>query len=114
MLVSLNMTVLALGAAMAGANAEPRPLHLQVEERGDLTIVSVVGFSNDRVTIPYALEVSQRGNRSVQRGVANLPAGQRATLASVRLTGKAALAAELTVGSGGSSDYREQASLPGR
>ena len=101
--------VMAVAFAAAGtltSNAT-RPLHLTVEEQGATTILRVVGAANELSSVAYDLEVTDGGNRSVQRGVAHLDARTETTVVTVRLTPRGQLLARLNVQPVGAASYAE-------
>ena len=104
--------ILELAAIASSANANPqqgavsRPLLMRVDENGSATVVKLIGIATDACTVSYDLEVTQDGNRSVQRGVAQLLKGVPATVATVRLAARP-VTARLIVKPCWAAEYQE-------
>lgn len=107
------LSILEFAAMAFSAAANPqqeaisRPLLMQVDDNGSATVVRLIGLTNDDAcTVSYDLEVTQDGNRSVQRGVAQLRKGVLATVATVRLASRP-LNARLIAKPCGAAEYQE-------
>jgi hypothetical protein len=79
-----------LAAALAAAGSPPvQPLHLDVDESGNLVVIRLVGASPSSWSGRYELEVtggpSGGSSRSMQGGTATLQPGKPVTVATVRL-----------------------------
>lgn len=107
----LQITAILLAAAATPAGNPMKPLKLHVGHQGDANVIRVVGLSDKASSIPYDLQVTDGGNRSVQRGIAHLHPGVQTTVATVTLVSDRRIAAELKVKSG-DTEYIEQFGQP--
>jgi hypothetical protein len=103
-----QLAAILLASAVHQPTSPMKPLRLQVEQQGDATTIRIIGLANEPSSVSYALEVTDGGNRSTQRGVAHLQAGVRATVATVRLVSNRRLSAKLKVRPLAGAEYDEQ------
>ncbi len=113
MLWILQFAALVVSSASPQQKDTARPLTMRVDEDGSATVVNLIGISDYACSVSYDLEVSQGGNRSIQRGVARLHPGLTTTVATVRLAPHP-LYARLAVKPCGLKEYEETFGRPGR
>lgn len=100
--LALAVAVMALGSggAVAGDAVPPlSPIRLAIDQGADSVLLQVNGLTGTACSASYTLEVSGGGNRSTQRGTANLQPNTPVTLVNLRLAspGRRDWSATLTV-----------------
>lgn len=98
-----------LAATSPHSDRPTRPLSLKIGREGDMAIVRVVGLAQAPTSVAYELEISSgsRGNRSVQRGLAQLLPTSETTVATVRVSDPEGVSVKLTVRPPGAPEYQE-------
>ena len=103
----LESAVIAISAAAnPQQEGDLKPLRMRVDKSGLATVVELVGTANNECSVSYELQVTQNGNRSVQRGVVRLRAGAPAIVATVRLAPRP-LTARLIAKPCGAVEYQD-------
>lgn len=99
----------AIASSLSGAGAADRPIRLVVEAEGAVAVVRVVAQGHSKCNATYELIVASKGNRSVNRGTARLPAEDSVTLATVKVghSADAATTATLKVTPCGKAAYEQ-------
>ena len=104
----LESAVIAISAAAnPQQEGDLKPLRMRVDESGLATVqLELVGTAKNACSVSYELQVTQNGNRSVQRGVVRLRAGAPAIVATVRLASRP-LTARLIAKPCGAVEYQD-------
>lgn len=87
-MIELVPTIFLAAMTIAAPTANPAaPIRLEVESTAGQSILRIVGESPVTCSASYELHAADAagGNRSVNRGTAQLAAGERRTFATVRL-----------------------------
>ncbi len=98
----------AIAEEAAMSESQDHAVRMESTLSGDAAEISLIGRSDQALTVEYELEVEGR-SRTRHRGKTSLAAGQRAVLSKVRIDTDGDWCARLTVSQSDGASYEETA-----